>query len=91
MKSAPHKITIFPRGDPALSVDSDAAGMSYHLTHHVLSQFVLRPFLYRRLRLGVGLAANRPLGDVVRPLMRLHAGGGITKPSTKKVSMLNNI
>lgn len=79
MESPPDKIAVLPRGDPALSVYPDAARMPDDLADHVLGQLVLGPLLDRALRLGVGLAADRPLGDVVRPLVGVHARRGVAE------------
>lgn len=82
MESPPHKIAVLPRRDAALSVDTDAAWVTYDFAHHVLRELVFRsPSLDGRLRLGICLPADRPFGDVVGPFVGVHAGRGVAEPA----------
>ena len=73
MENTFDKITEFFGCNLALAPDADAAGLPDDLADHVLR---LRG---GRVRVLLPLAADGPLGDVVRPHVRSHARGGLAK------------
>ena len=73
MENTFDKITEFFGSNLALAPDADAAGLAYHLAHHVLR---LRG---GRVRMLLALPTDGPLRDVVWPHVRRHAGWGLTK------------
>ena len=74
MKVPVHKITVFSGRDAALAVHADTARVANHLAHHVFGGVILEAEPLRQL---VVLPADRPLGDVVRPLVRCDRGWSV--------------
>ena len=72
-----YKITELLGSNLALAADADAAGLADDLADHVLG------LGGRRVRVLLPLPADGPLGDVVRPHVRRHAGRGLAETATK--------
>ena len=71
MKVAPDEVAVLARRDAALARDAHAARVADHLAHHVLGSVILEAEALRKL---IVLPTDRPLGDVVRPLVRCDRG-----------------
>ena len=80
MENTFDKITEFFGCNLALAPDPDAAGLPDDLADHVLG------LGGRGVRVLLPLPTDRPLGDVVRPHVRRHAGGGLAKTENTEVS-----
>lgn len=90
MESPPNKVTVLLSGNSALSMNSDTARVPDHFANHMFGQFVTWGALVSAIgcRVGdliVGFAADRPLGDVVGPFVRVNTSRGITISEDKKV------
>ena len=77
MEDSLDEITEFFSCNLALPPDPDTAGMSDDLADHVLG------LGGRRVRVLLPLPADGPLGDIVRPHVRRHAGRGLAETATK--------
>ena len=77
MEDPLYKITELLGSNLALAADADAAGLADDLADHVLG------LGGRRVRVLLPLPADGPLGDVVRPHVRRHAGRGLAETATK--------
>lgn len=84
VKRPPDEVAVLLGGDLALAVDADAAGVADHFADHVFGALVPAAAALLNGELGVGLAADRPLGDVVGPLVRVHAGRGVAEPAMSR-------
>lgn len=89
MESPPNKVTVLLGGNSTLSMNSDTARVSDHFANHMFGQFVTWGALVSAIgcRVGdliVGFATDGPLGDVVRPFVRVDTGRGITISEDKK-------
>ena len=73
MEDSLDEITEFFGSNLALAPDPDTARVADHLAHHVLR------LAGRRVRVLLPLPADGPLGDVVRPHVGGHAGGGLAE------------
>lgn len=78
------EIAVLAGRDATLTMDADTAGVSDHFTDHVLSEAVAgtRSALLNG-RLCVGLSTNGPLGDVVRPFVRMNTCWRIAKSAQR--------
>ena len=79
MENTFDKITEFFGSNLALAPDADAARLPDDLADHVLR---LRG---GRVRVLLPLAADGPLGDVIRPHIRSHTGRGLAKTEKQEV------
>lgn len=71
-----NEITILFGSDPTFTVDSSTAWMSDNFTDHMLSSMILKAKTLWKL---ICFPANRPLCDIVRPLVWSYGCWGITK------------
>ena len=77
MEDSLDEITEFFSCNLTLAPDPNTAGVSDDLADHVLG------LAGRSVRVLLPLPTDRPLGDVVRPHVRRHAGRGLAETATK--------
>ena len=79
MKMAINKITIFFGGNLTEAMNTNATRSTYHFTHHMFGRFIsdLEILLLNAKRI---FSTDWPLGDIVRPFVRVYTSWRVTVP-----------